>query len=125
MNPICYYCKKESILVFGNEIYPYRPDLFHKKFYLCKPCQAYVGCHPGTDSPLGIIANKELRTLKKIVHSAFDPLWKTKKIRRSYAYQLLCEEMKINPSECHIGMFGIEQCKAAIIAVEKIKQNFS
>ena len=30
--------------------------------YICKPCDAYVGVHKGTDKALGRLANKELRS---------------------------------------------------------------
>lgn len=59
--PTCPYCGKDSVLVNGHVIYPHRPDLLEKKFYWCKPCDAYVGCHPGTANPLGRLANAELR----------------------------------------------------------------
>ncbi|MFB5268120.1 zinc-finger-containing protein [Paenibacillus enshidis] len=40
---------------------------------------AYVGVHDGTDIPLGRLANRELRELKKQCHALFDPVWKNKK----------------------------------------------
>lgn len=40
MSVICDYCDKPAELVTGAEVYPHRPDLHHKKFWLCKPCDA-------------------------------------------------------------------------------------
>jgi hypothetical protein len=110
----CPYCLKPAKLVGGNVIYPHRHDLFDKKFYLCSPCNAYVGCHPGTDKPLGRLADKELREAKSAAHRVFDPLWKSKKMKRSHAYGLLAGKLGISKAKCHIGMFDVETCKRVV-----------
>ena len=113
-NPICPYCGNKSDGVDGYAVYPHRPDIHNKWFYQCVPCDAYVGCHPGTKTPLGRLANAELRKYKSMAHRAFDPIWKTKVMKRKDAYKALAAEMRIQPSECHIGMFDIAQCKQVI-----------
>ena len=110
-NPICPYCNKESEGVDGTAIYPHRPDLSHKWFYQCVPCDAYVGCHPGTKNSLGRLANAELRKWKSIAHRVFDPLWRDGHMKRKEAYKALAEVMNIHPNDCHIGMFDVDQCK--------------
>lgn len=71
-------------------------------------CNAYVRCHPGTTTPLGSVANKELRLLRMQCHKKFDELWKGQNCTRRKAYQLLSEMMKIE--EPHIGEFNKLQC---------------
>ena len=114
----CPYCCTLAVLVDGKEIYPHRPDLAHLPFWLCAPCSAYVGCHPGTQRPLGRLANRELRQWKQRAHAAFDPLWKPgpmKKFKKRWqAYAWLAHAMQISTQECHIGMFDIARCKRAI-----------
>jgi hypothetical protein len=100
-------------MVGGDSIYPHRPDLKEKKFWKCIPCNAYVGCHPGTSTPLGNLANAELRRARNIVHSVFDPLWKGRKMTRSAAYQWLASQLDIPVEKCHIAMFDISQCRSA------------
>lgn len=107
----CDYCGENAEKVSGKEIYPHRPDLFHKVFYRCEPCDAYVGCHPGGDNPLGRLANSELRAAKMRAHRWFDPIWRNGSMTRKEAYKSLSEHMGIPAAECHIGMFDIEQCK--------------
>ena len=60
---LCDYCKNSANLVGGKIVYPHRKDLYSKKFWHCKGCEAYVGAHKGspTYKPLGRLANKELR----------------------------------------------------------------
>ncbi len=115
-NPKCPYCGTRSELVTGQEIYPHRPDLFRKFFYQCSPCEAYVGCHPtGTGkSPLGRLANAELRRAKSDAHAAFDPLWREGSMSRHQAYKFLACELGIPASEAHIGMFDVPQCKRVV-----------
>ena len=119
MNVPCPYCGKEAKLVFGSTIYPHRKDLFGKRFYLCQPCDAYVGCHPDTAKPLGRLANAQLRKEKMKAHAAFDPLWRRGDMTRTEAYKWLAEELKIAPQNCHIGMFDVGMCKAAVSAMNR------
>ena len=109
----CDYCGLEAFLVQGAGIYPHRPDLHDKLFWACQHCQAWVGCHPGTDEPLGRLANAELRKAKMAVHREFDPVWKSRKVSRTKAYERLARAMGIDPEKCHIGMFDLDQCRAA------------
>jgi hypothetical protein len=114
MNPICPYCNKESKKVSGKKIYPYLPKLWHKTYYECSPCGTYVGCHPGTERPLGVPANKDLRTIRIRAHSVFDTLWQSGKMKRGQAYCWLERELKLEPGDCHIGLFSFDQCVKAI-----------
>jgi hypothetical protein len=120
--PVCPYCGKLSQLVGGDRIYPHRKDLYSKKFYLCDPCNAYVGCHQGTQKPLGRLANKELRNAKMQAHRAFDPIWKSGQLSRSQAYAWLADRLGIPGDECHIGMFDVETCLEVVKAVGSLEK---
>lgn len=111
---ICPYCQQKARLADGAYIYPHRRDLADKPFYLCEPCDAFVGCHPGTLKPLGRLADAKLRSAKSAAHATFDPIWKTKQKTRSEAYAWLATELGISPDECHIGMFDFETCRRTV-----------
>ena len=108
----CGECEKTARLVGGERIYPHRPDLFAKRFWLCE-CGAYVGCHLDTAIPLGTPAGPETQRARRAAHAAFDPLWQakmrqcgmSKKHARGAAYKWLAEQLGIEPKACHIGMF--------------------
>lgn len=119
--PHCPYCSRLSLLVGGEVLYPHRPDLFSKSFYRCADCDAYVGCHPGTKIPLGRLANAELRRAKQQAHFAFDALWKSGEMTRARAYRWLADALHVEPEQCHIGMFDVEQCVAVVAAVARRK----
>lgn len=88
--------------------------------YLCRPCDAYVGVHKGSDTPLGRLANAELRYWKKRAHAAFNPLWQYGRFkhRRNAAYAWLSEELQLSREQTHIGMFDVDLCKKVIEAVK-------
>ncbi len=115
---ICPYCNTPAALRDGMAVYPHRPDLKHKHFWVCNDCDAWVGCHPGTNRPLGRLANGALRRAKMAAHAAFDPLWKSGAMRRKQAYTWLAGKLGIAVENCHIGMFDEADCQRVIAACD-------
>jgi hypothetical protein len=122
---ICPYCEKPAKLVTGAQMYPYRPDLADLRFWDCRPCDAYVGCHKNGSGygdgtrPLGRLANAELRDAKQMAHRFFDQLWKSGGMKRGSAYAWLADELRIPKQDCHIGMFDVQRCKDVVKAVQR------
>lgn len=118
----CIYCGAEVNLVSNAKIYG--REYGNGKCYACSECDSYVGVHPDLVTPLGILANPELRELKKKAHALFDPLWKSKKMSRKEAYRVLAAKLCIPIKECHIGWFNKEMViKAISVLKEKEKHN--
>ena len=117
--PTCPYCEEPAVFTDSAEVYGGRS---YGMIYLCRPCQAWVGVHRGTETPLGRLANKELRRAKVAAHAAFDPLWKRKiekegckkHVARGAAYRWLAEQLEIDFDDCHIGMFDVETRKRVV-----------
>ena len=86
----CPYCGRETELVDSAEIYGGRS---YGMVYLCRPCNAYVGCHDGTTRAKGRLADAELREWKKRAHEAFDPIWQNRHMGRKEAYAWLSERL--------------------------------
>lgn len=129
----CPYCGQPAEYVDSSVVYNGRS---YGMIYDCRPCDAYVGVHKGSNIPLGRLANAELRKWKQAAHAAFDPLWRAKfrhrvaggegksgrpggdhykpVYARNSAYKWLAEQMGIERKECHIGMFDVDQCKRVI-----------
>lgn len=117
---VCPYCQnpakffRSSAPMYGGRDFGPR--------YWCKPCDAHVGCHKGTVTPLGAPANKATRNARQAAHAAFDPLWLrhpsrgkwTRKDARQEEYRWLREAMGLAKAECHIGMFTVEQCARVV-----------
>ena len=100
---VCPYCDSEVIFTSNSIIYGEKYG--NGKCYKCTKCDAYVGVHNGTKTPLGRMANKELRELKKQAHALFDPIWQNKQKTRSEAYTDLAKALSIPKKECHFGWF--------------------
>ena len=119
---ICPYCNAHAVKCTGADVYPNRDDLRSKVIWRCRPCDAWVGCHPGSDRPLGRLANAELRAAKVRAHAAFDPLWQAKMRRdkvgkgraRGAGYRWLAERLGIDPRECHVGYFDVPTCNRVV-----------
>lgn len=119
--PSCSECSGAGKLTDGRTIYPHRPDLYAKAFYRCD-CGAYVGCHPGTKRALGTPAGPETRRARSAAHAAFDPLWKSGRMKRSAAYRALAERLNIPAAHCHISWMDAATCAAAREAAALIAQ---
>lgn len=114
----CPYCAGEAKLVKGDSIYKgidLDSILAGNSYWHCEGCDAYVGCHDGTDTPLGSLANHELRVMRNDAHRAFDRLWRSGGMTRNRAYKWLAEKLGIPVNECHVAMFGMEMCRKVLI----------
>lgn len=124
---ICPYCGSTAEFVNSAKVYGGRD---FGMIYCCPNfpiCDSYVGVHKGTETPLGRMANAELRNWKQKAHAAFDPLWKRKIeiMREQYgryakftarrdAYQWLAGKLDLPAEKCHIAMFDVETCKRVV-----------
>lgn len=116
----CPYCGQEAVFTDSSEVYQGQS---YGMIYLCRPCEAWVGVHKGTDRALGRLANRDLRQATMAAHAAFDPFWKTGVMTRSVAYCWLARKLRINPKDCHIGMFDEAQCWRVVSICSRHRSN--
>lgn len=115
----CPYCGCPAEHVPAKVIYGSSAK-FGGMFYHCAPCRAWVGCHkPRPREALGRLADHELREWKIAAHNVFDGLWRARKSlkpahARRRAYKWLAVELGIDAKYCHIGFFGVEECKRVV-----------
>ncbi len=113
-------CGKAATPVGGEKIYPHRPDLYAKQFFLCD-CGRYVGTH-ASGHPLGFPADAETRAARSKAHAAFDPLWKDGLFEtRGAAYRWLASAMCVI-GEIHIGASTVEQADAITRCCEQYRK---
>lgn len=114
---ICRYCGGKIALTDARVVYGdavQRLCLEGEKIYLCQNCNARVGCHRGTERPLGNVANEVLRLKRMETHSVFDAFWKRHGMSRSGAYQWLAKKMELPEKRTHIGSFEMDACEQVI-----------
>lgn len=115
----CPYCGNLAEWVENKEIYGKNYGKSSVMCWLCRSCNAYVGCHNNSKKPLGTMANAETRKWRREAHKLFDPLWKSRKMSRAKAYGLLQGHFG---SIIHIAECDIEMCKKIItFLIEKEK----
>jgi len=93
--------------------------------YVCgnyPSCDAYVGCHTGTELPLGTLARKRLRRLRILCHQEFDPLWQKHpdQVSRDEAYEAATVVMRVD-GEFHIGQLDEAGCERLLQAIPLIE----
>jgi hypothetical protein len=113
--PVCPYCDTPAVLRGSTEVYG--PGKDFGNLWVCgnyPRCDSYVGVHRDSPiaAPLGTMANADLRKLRIKVHAAFDPLWKSGRMKRTQAYRLLSRLMGV--PQAHISWFNADQCLLAL-----------
>lgn len=112
----------------GDVIYTTNARIYGKQYgsgycYLCTRCGAFVGTHrPRPKEAMGILANAEMRELRKQCHDLFDTLWKGKKHaldKRGRCYAWLAEAMDVPLEDCHFGYFDKAQLERALIILRE------
>jgi|GEM_PF-380496 len=114
----CPYCGQATIYTDSTEIY----GSSYGMVYLCRPCQAWVGVHRGTDIALGRVATKEHRALRRQGHVWFDTI--ASALGKEPAYQWLAEKMGIPREACHFALFDQLQCERAIEICRPVAEDY-
>jgi hypothetical protein len=103
-----------SVRLVNNETIYGKPYGKYPYVYYCSACGAYVGVHPD-NSPLGILADKEMRELRSRCHELFDKTWKNK-TQRTINYGKLA--MKLRVRKAHFAWMSKEELRKAIKILE-------
>lgn len=114
MNQKCPYCGGKPKLQDSIVIYRVRS---YGMVWTCEnypECDTYVGCHKGTNKPLGTFANAELRHIRNVGHACFDRIWKSRLMTRTQAYSWLANRLLIPKDKTHFAMFTKETALRAI-----------
>lgn len=110
----CNYCNGECEWVSNKEVYGKKYGKSHM-IWLCRDCDAYVGCHNNSKNPMGTLANRKLRQLRKDAKNLF--ISKCLNGNRQYNYDRYCEIASLlnkKMSKTHFAMFNEEDCQKII-----------
>lgn len=121
----CNICGGKVIYTDNSAVYG--KSYGNTKIYLCTDCGAYVGVNKERpDEAVGLLANHQMRKLKKRCRDEFDKLWKYKKteqekrVARREAYKWLAKEMKVSDKDCNFGYFDLKQLSVALSLINKM-----
>lgn len=111
----CPYCGGRVHLRSAEGIYV---DNFRDTMlYVCKnypSCDTYVRVHAGTNIPVGTMANKKLRAMRKEAHHYLDKLHKQGFMKKQEVYQWLADTLHVSLSMAHVGYLGEYNCAIVI-----------
>ena len=119
--PICPYCGGVGQLRSGESVLPGKGVT---SLWVCEnypKCDSYVRCHEGGDKPMGTLASRSLRRLRKRAHDLFDPIWQecSSTLGRTAAYECAGRVMGVQ-GEFHIGFLDEIGCQTFIRKINLI-----
>ena len=85
-------------------------------FYGCPmypACYHTLGAHPD-GRPLGIPGDFKTREARMQVHAAFDPIWKSKYMKRWDAYLWMAKALGMAPGAAHVAEFDYAMCERVL-----------
>jgi len=102
---ICPYCSSGTKVISEKDVYGkiYK----NRPIYACErfpACDSYVGSWED-HTPMGRLANLQLRKYRNYAHKNFDKLFKDGIMTRDEAYENLSIYLKTPPEVTHIAMF--------------------
>ena len=114
----CQHCGQEAEWVENKEVYGRNYGSSYM-IWLCRNCDAFVGCHNNTRQPKGrFLAKADLREARKRAHAVIDPLWQSGKYKRHTVYIRLNEAFG---KEVHVGdTETVEECEDIIKTAQLI-----
>ena len=124
--PRCPYCGAMTHLRSADGIY--FDNSRNAMLYVCRNfprCDSYVKVHPGTTIPMGTVANKKLRALRKEAHKYFNQIYDRAIMSRQEAYQWLSEYLGLPQERAHIGMMGEYYCQMVIDGSKMLLSRYS
>lgn len=117
----CPYCKSPLVVRSAEGIY--RSGAKGVQLLACSnypACDAYVRVHPGTTTPMGSLANRQLRALRRRAHEQFNKLYTMDLMSKIDAYSWLAGVLNVPKSQAHIGYLGDYYCQVVIDESRKL-----
>jgi hypothetical protein len=120
----CPYCGSHVRLRSADGIY--RDNSAGAMLYVCArypACDAYARVFPGTKTPMGRLANGQLRALRREAHLYFDRLHLSGLMSRKEAYVWLAAILQAPLSQTHIGYLSDYYCRQVIDESKRLLEN--
>lgn len=119
---ICPACGRGAMLTDSKKIYN---KAGFGLIWVCQGypwCNSYVGCHKGTTTPKGELADAETRSLRIKIHSVIDPIWKEKGHSRTELYKEL--SIKTGRFPFHVGDLNADECRELMPVLQEWVKKF-
>lgn len=109
--PICPYCNQQAELV--SNIVLYKKSYGSGLAWLCRPCGAYALTPDHSAIPIGLLADRKLREIRKETLSMFNSVWDSKVRSRENAFNWLTSQLGVSIQHPNFTRFDFELCLRA------------
>lgn len=122
---ICDCCGGSNVALQKRELLRLRTYGRWDLIWYCGDCGALVGCHEGTDIPMGRMADADTRRGRYEAHNTFDRLWRGRSasMSRAQAYAWMASTLGIPIERAHISMLTADECAKLVAAVLNYRHN--
>lgn len=113
----CPYCGADALLRSASFVHGKSEQSQGKHLYVCRNwprCDAYVAAHEFDLTPMGTLANGNLRHKRILAHKALEKYQKITKMDRWATYLWLEGRLGLDKRSTHIGLFSEETCDEVI-----------
>lgn len=117
----CPYCGAAALLRSASFVHGKSEQSQGKHLYVCRNwprCDAYVAAHEFDLTPMGTLANADLRHKRILAHKALAQYQKITKMDRWATYLWLEGRLGLDKQRTHIGLFSEETCDEVIVLCE-------
>lgn len=111
----CPYCGAKAQLRPASVVRPQADP--EEAVYVCArypACDAYVAAHRTSRLPMGTLADRPLRRIRREAHISLNRLWESGLMTKKEAYRWLQVQLGLPESETHIARFSEFRCRQVI-----------
>lgn len=123
----CPYCGAQAILRPASWVHGKSEQSQGKHLYVCRnwpKCDSYVAVHEGDLTPMGTLANTELRHKRILAHKALAKYQKVTGMDRWATYIWLEGKLGLDQRSTHIGLFSEETCNEVIVLCKDATESY-
>lgn len=123
----CPYCGAQAILRPANWVHGNSKQSKGKHLYVCRnwpKCDSYVAVHEKDLTPMGTLANSELRHKRILAHKALEKYQKITRMDRWATYLWLEGKLGLDQRSTHIALFSEEICDEVILLCQAATTDF-
>lgn len=123
----CPYCGAQALLRPASWVHGKSEQSQGKHLYVCSnwpKCDSYVAAHEGDLTPMGTLANSELRHKRILAHKALAKYQKVTGMDRWATYIWLEGKLGLDQRSTHIGLFSEETCNEVIALCKDATESY-
>lgn len=124
---ICPYCGSPALCRPASMIHGSSTLENGRYLYVCSrwpECDAYVAAHKKDKSPMGTLANGNLRHKRILAHRALKELQISRHMEKWAAYLWLQGILGLNEEQVHIGLFSEQMCDRVVFLCRKTMESY-